>query len=71
MQDTDVMIGIGGRSWRFSGAQIEGDTWEGEWRSDGRLYLHDGIGSVVEGTELSEAALRRGLGRRHNHGCAQ
>lgn len=50
-QGTDAMIGIGGRWWSFPGAQIDGDSWEGEWRSDGKLYLHDGVGNVVEGTE--------------------
>lgn len=50
MEDTDVMISIGGRSWRFPGAQLDGDSWEGEWRSDGKVYLHDGVGNVVEGT---------------------
>jgi hypothetical protein len=58
MQDTDVMLAIGGRSWRFPGAQIETDLWEVEWRgSGGKLYVHDGTGSVVEGTELSEVQL--------------
>jgi hypothetical protein len=51
-QDTDGMISIGGRWWSFPGAQIETDSWEGEWRGDGRLYLHDGVGNVVEGTEV-------------------
>jgi hypothetical protein len=51
--ETDaVVISIGGRSWRFPGAQIDADSWEGEWRSDGKLYLHDGVGNVVEGNEL-------------------
>jgi hypothetical protein len=40
LQDTDGMISIGGRSWRFSGAQIDPDS-EFEWRG-GKLYLHDG-----------------------------
>lgn len=53
-QDTDVIISIDGRSWRFPGAQIETDSWEVEWRSDGKLYLHDDVGNVVEGTELNE-----------------
>jgi hypothetical protein len=51
-QDTDGMIGIGGRWWKFPGAQIDGDSWEGEWRSDGKLRLHDGVGNMVEGTEV-------------------
>jgi hypothetical protein len=58
LQDTDGMIGIGGRWWNFPGAQINFDS-EFEWRSDGRLYLHDGIGNVVEGTELSEAEIEQ------------
>ena len=54
MEDTDGMISIGGRRWSFPSAQIDGDSWEGEWR-EGRLYLHDSVGSVVKGRELSEA----------------
>ncbi len=46
--ETDAMISIGGRSWRFPGAQIDLES-EFEWRGDGRLYLHDGVGNVVEG----------------------
>ncbi len=53
-QDTGGMISISGRWWSFPGAQIDGDSWEGEWRSDGRLYLHDGVGNVVEGTEVDD-----------------
>jgi hypothetical protein len=58
-QDTDGMISISGRWWRFPGAQIETDLWEVEWRSDGRLYLHDGVGNVVEGRELSGAEVEQ------------
>jgi hypothetical protein len=59
MQDTDGMINISGRWWCFPGAQIEGDSWEGEWRSDGKVYLHDDAGKVVEGRELSEAEVEQ------------
>jgi hypothetical protein len=52
-QETEVIIEISGRWWSFPGAQIDGDSWEGEWRSDGRLYLHDGVGNMVEGTEVA------------------
>jgi|SRR5450755_4049604 len=52
MQETDGMIGIGGRSWHFLSAEIERNSWEGEWRSDGKLRLHDGTGKGVEGTEV-------------------
>jgi len=51
-QDTDGMISISGRWFRFPGAQIDGNLWEGEWRSDGKVYLHDGVGNVVEGFEM-------------------
>ncbi len=51
-QDADRMIGVSGRWWCFPSAQIDGDSWEGEWRSDGKVYLHDGVGNVVEGTEV-------------------
>ena len=51
-QDADGMISIGGRWWSFPGAQIDGDSWEVEWRSDGKLYLHDETGNVVEGIEV-------------------
>jgi|SRR5208337_1442395 len=58
-QDTDGVIGIGGRWWSFPGAQIGGDSWEGDWRSDGKVYLHDAAGKVVEGLELSEAEIEQ------------
>ncbi len=54
MQDTDAMIGIGGRWWRFPGARIDTDSWEVEWRSDGKQYLHDEAGKVVEGIEVDK-----------------
>jgi hypothetical protein len=60
MSDT-MTISIDGRSWRFSGAQIDGNSWEVEWRSDGRLYLHDGAGNVVEGTEVDNPEVLAGL----------
>jgi len=50
--DTDRMIGIGGRWWCFPSAQIDGDSWEGEWRCDGTVYLHDDAGNTVGGTEV-------------------
>jgi len=53
------MISIGGRWWCFPGALIETDSWEVEWRGDGRLYLHDDVGNVVEGHELSEAEVEQ------------
>ena len=31
MSDT-IMISISGRWWSFPGAQLDGDSWEGEWR---------------------------------------
>jgi len=52
MEDTDGMISVVGRWWSFPGAQIDGDSWEGEWRCDGTVYLHDGVGNVVEGNEV-------------------
>jgi hypothetical protein len=55
LQHTNATIRISGRWWCFPGAQIDGDSWEGEWRSDGKLRLHDSIGNMVEGRELSEA----------------
>jgi hypothetical protein len=51
-QDTDGMISISGRWWSFPGAQIDEDSWEVECRGYGKLYLHDGVGNVVEGTEV-------------------
>jgi hypothetical protein len=53
-QDTDGMISISGRWWSFPGAQIETDSWEVECRGYGKLYLHDGAGNVVEGTEVED-----------------
>ena len=58
-QNTDGMISIGGRWWSFPGAQIDGDSWEVECRGDGKLYLHDAAGKVVEGRELSEAEVEQ------------
>jgi hypothetical protein len=52
MQDADGMISISGRWWSFPGAQIGTDSWEVECRGYGKLYLHDGAGNVVEGTEV-------------------
>ena len=53
-QATDGMISISGRWWSFPGAQIETDSWEVECRGYGKLYLHDGVGNVVEGTEVDD-----------------
>ena len=53
-QGKDGMIGIGGRWWRFPGARIDTASWELEWRSDGKLYLNDEPGKIVEGTEVSD-----------------
>lgn len=57
-QDADGMIGIGGRWWNFPGGQINFDS-EFEWRSDGKLYLHDGAGNLVEGTDLTDAEIEQ------------
>jgi len=51
-QETEEIIEISGRWWSFPGTQIDEGTWEIEWRGDGNLYLHDGVGNVVEGTEV-------------------
>ncbi len=58
-QETDGMISVGGRSWRFPGARIDTDSWEAEWRSDRKVYLRDDTGTVVEGTEISEAEVEQ------------
>ena len=58
-QQTNAMIGVSGRWWRFPGAQIETNSWEVEWRRDGKRYLRDDTGSVVEGTELSDAEIEQ------------
>jgi hypothetical protein len=52
------MISIDGRWWSFPGAQIDLDS-EFEWRGDGRLYLHDGVGNVFEGLEVDNPEERR------------
>lgn len=51
-QDTDAMIGVSGRWWKFPGAEIETDSWEVEWR-DGKMHLHDDDGNVIEGVEVN------------------
>ena len=55
----DAMISIGSQWWRFPGAQIDTDSWEGEFRSDGKMLLHDDTGEIVEGRELSEAEIEQ------------
>jgi hypothetical protein len=52
-QNSDEMISIGGRWWSFPGAQIEMCSSEFEWR-DGKLWLHESTGNVIEGTEVSD-----------------
>jgi|SRR5271167_1611364 len=52
MRDTNAIISISGRWWSFPGAQLDGDSWEGEWRGDGTVCLHDDAGNTVEGTEV-------------------
>ena len=58
-QDTDMMISIDNRWWSFDGARIDGDSWEGEWRGDGKVYLLDDAGKMIEGRELSEAEVEQ------------
>jgi len=58
-QETVEIIEISGRWWSFPGAQIDAGSWEIEWRSDAKLYLHDDAGKVVEGRELSEAEIEQ------------
>jgi hypothetical protein len=50
----NAMIWIGGRCWKFPGARIDTGSWEAEWRSDGKMLLHDDTGAVIEGTEVDE-----------------
>jgi len=57
--ETDGMIGIGGRWWRFPGAKIDTGLWEGELGSHEAMLLHDGDGAVIEGVELSEAEIEQ------------
>ncbi len=56
-QDTDGMISISGRWWSFPGAQIDLRS-EFEWR-DGKVYLRDDAGKVIEGRELSEGEIEQ------------
>ena len=58
-QDTDMMISIDNRWWSFDGARIDGDSWEGEWRGDGKVYLLDDAGKMIEGRELSETEVEQ------------
>ena len=55
-QNSGEMISIGGRWWSFPGAQIEMCSSEFEWR-DGKLWLLDGVGNVVEGVEVDNPEL--------------
>jgi hypothetical protein len=54
MRDTNAIISISGRWWSFPGAQIDADSWEGECRGYDKLYLLDGAGNMVEGTEVDD-----------------
>jgi hypothetical protein len=58
-RDKDAMIGMGARWWKFPGAQMETNLWEMEWCSDGKVYLHDDTGAVIEGIELSDAQIEQ------------
>ena len=58
-QETEVIIEISGRWWSFPGAQIDGDSWEGEWRGDGKVYLRNNAGKMIEGRELSETEVEQ------------
>jgi hypothetical protein len=58
-QDSGAMIGISGRWWAFPGAQDRRSSLEIEWGNDGKLRLHYGVGSVVEGTELTDAEIEQ------------
>ena len=60
-QDTDAILNIDGRSWCFPGARIDTDAWEVECRGYGKLYLLDGAGNVVEGTEVDNPEVLAGL----------
>ncbi len=62
-QNSDEMISIGGRWWSFPSAQIDLYSSEFEWR-DGKLWLHDGVGNVVEGVEVDNPELGA-LAERH------
>jgi hypothetical protein len=68
MRDT-MTISISGRWWSFPGAQIDGDSWEGEWCGDGEVYLHDAAGNVVKGRELSEAEIEQFSAKRCQVTC--
>jgi hypothetical protein len=59
-QNLDRMISIGGRCWSFSGTQIEMCSSEFEWR-DGKLWLHESTGNVIEGTEVSDGTTEQFL----------
>jgi hypothetical protein len=61
MADSDkyAIIGIGSRWWKFPSAQIETNSWEMECRSDGKMFLHDDTGNIIEGAELSDAQIER------------
>jgi hypothetical protein len=67
-RDMDGMIGIGGRWWRFPGARIDTDSWEVEWRSDGKLYLLESSGNIVEGVEVIDVMPPR-LSSMKDHPC--
>ena len=59
-QKLDGMISMGGRCWSFPGTQIEMCSSEFEWR-DGKLWLHESTGNVIEGTEVSDGTTEQFL----------
>lgn len=61
LEEPEVIMEISGRWWSFPGAQIGTDSWEVECRGYGKLYLHDGAGNVVEGTEVNDPEVLAGL----------
>jgi len=67
-QGKDEMIGIGGLWWRFPGARIDTDSWEVEWRGDGKLYLLESNGNIVEGVEVIDVMPPR-LSSMKDHPC--
>lgn len=45
------MISIGGRWWRFPGAQTEMYSLEFEWGNDGKLRLHESTAMDADDVE--------------------
>jgi nuclear transport factor 2 (NTF2) superfamily protein len=65
-QDTEAMLWFGGRWWWFPGARIDTDS-EFEWH-EGKMYLLESNGNIVEGVEVNDVMPPR-FSSMNDHPC--